>query len=124
MVLPTMSKNLNEIKEISVMWQACHAAIKDAESILLFGFSLPQSDELLTQTIRTAVSEGRRLKRVGSIDLNPESVLNRFEDCIPAGMDIEANAFPVEIGQRPIWLKDPDVVQLKEQSITSQGAST
>ena len=123
MVLPTMSKNLNEIKEIAVMWQACHAAIKDAESILLFGFSLPQSDELLTQTIRTAVREGRRLKRVGSIDLNPESVLDRFEDCIPAGMDIEANAFPVEIGQRPIWLNDADVDQLNSQSFASPEAS-
>lgn len=121
MVLPTMSKNLNEIKEIAVMWQACHAAIKNAESILLFGFSLPQSDELLTQTIRTAVREGQCLKKVGAIDLNPESVLERFDDCIPAGMKVESIAFPVEINQLPIWLFD--VEQPNRQTTTSQGAA-
>lgn len=104
MVLPTMSKNLNEIREIAVMWDAAYEAIKDAETLLLFGFSLPKSDELLTQTIRSAVNEQRKLKRVASIDVTPESVLQRFEDCLPPGMDVETIAFPVQAGSDPIWL--------------------
>ena len=52
-----MSKNLDETPEIGVMWQAARLAIAQAESILLFGFSMPTSDELLMQMIRTAIQE-------------------------------------------------------------------
>ena len=106
MVLPTMSKNLNEIREIAVMWEAVYEAVRDAESLLLFGFSMPKSDELLTQTLRSAISERRTLRRVASIALDPENVLDRFQDCLPAGLGVELVAFPVEIGHRPIWLAD------------------
>ena len=51
LVMPTMSKNLGDTPEIGVMWQAARKAISDAESILLFGFSMPASDELLMQII-------------------------------------------------------------------------
>lgn len=114
MVLPTMSKNLGEIREIAVMWEGVYKAIKDADSLLLFGFSLPKSDELLTQTIRSAVSERRQLKKVASIDLNPEAVLQRFEDCLPAGIEVETTAFPVHVGSDPIWLPE-DIKQICRQ---------
>ena len=116
MVLPTMSKNLNEIREIAVMWEAVYEAIKDAESLLLFGFSLPKSDELLTQTIRSAVNERRKLKRVASIALDPENVLQRFEDCLPPGMNVDATAFPVKVGFDPIWLPEDVKQKCKEMS--------
>ena len=106
MVLPTMGKHLNDIPEIGVMWEATKLAIKNAESILLFGFSMPSSDELLMQLIRSACREGGNLRRIASIDLDPESVIDRFEACLPVDATVEATAFPVEIGQRPIWLRD------------------
>lgn len=105
MVLPTMSKNLNEIPEIKIMWQACRAALMAAESILLFGFSLPQSDELLLQLIRTSIRDGGKLRRIASIDLNPEAVIERFESCLPVNASVDAIAFPVEPGEHPIWLE-------------------
>jgi NAD-dependent SIR2 family protein deacetylase len=119
MVLPTMSKNLGEIREIAVMWDAAYEALKHADSLLLFGFSLPKSDELLTQTIRSAVSEGRKLKKVASIDLNPEAVLHRFEDCLPHGIDVDTTALPVQVSCDPIWLPDKVKQICHEMSVQS-----
>lgn len=105
LVMPTMSKNLNDIPEISAMWQAAKRALTDAESLLLFGFSMPISDELLLQLIRSACTVGKRLRRVAAIDLDPEQVLHRFESCLPPGCDVETVAFPVQKGEVPIWLE-------------------
>jgi hypothetical protein len=104
LVMPTMSKNLNDFPEIDTMWQAARLAIREAESLLLFGFSVPTSDELLVQLVRSACGDGRRLKQVASIDLEPEAVLDRFQSCLPAGFDVDIAAFPVEKGTVPIWL--------------------
>ena len=102
--MPTMSKNLNDFPEIDTMWQAARLAIREAESLLLFGFSVPTSDELLVQLIRSACGHSRRLKQVASIDLEPEGVLDRFQSCLPTGFDVDIAAFPVEKGTVPIWL--------------------
>jgi hypothetical protein len=104
LVMPTMSKNLNEMPEIDTMWQATRLAMHDAESLLLFGFSMPTSDELLVQLIRAACGDSRRLKYVASIDLDPERVLENFQSCLPVGFDVDAAAFPVERASVPIWL--------------------
>jgi hypothetical protein len=106
LVMPTMSKNYGHIKEISTMWNAMYQAIVHAESILLFGFSLPTSDELLIQQIRAAISEGKRLRVVGSIDINPESVLDRFELCLPPGLAVQQRQFPVVPGEIPLWVPE------------------
>jgi NAD-dependent SIR2 family protein deacetylase len=105
LVMPTMSKNLEDLPEISTMWQAARLALCKAESLLFFGFSLPTSDELLVQLIRCACKEGGALRRVGAIDLDPEGVLDRFQSCLPDGYEVETTAFPVERGQPPTWLE-------------------
>lgn len=110
MVMPTMSKNLNDLPEISTMWQVARRALREAESLLFFGFSLPTSDELLMQLIRSACADGRRLRRVASIDLEPEKVLERFESSLPVGCNVQTAAFPVLKGEVPIWL------ELREES--------
>ena len=104
-VMPTMSKNLKDMPEISTMWQAARLAMREAESLLLIGFSLPTSDELLMQLIRSACNEGRKLKHFASIDLEPERVIERFELCLPVGYDVETTAFPVQKGELPVWLE-------------------
>jgi hypothetical protein len=86
------------------MWQAARRAIAEAESILLFGFSMPTSDELLMQMISTAIQENRKLRRVASIDLDPEEVLERFKTGIPDGMTLEARSFRVVPLTTPDWL--------------------
>lgn len=103
LVMPTMSKNLDEMRELKTMWQAARLALLEAESILLFGFRMPDSDELLRQLIRSACGESRRLKRVASIDLQPEPILDRFDSNLPAGLNVEVCAFPVKKGEVPIW---------------------
>lgn len=105
LVMPTMSKNLDDLPEIATMWQAARLAMSKAESLLLFGFSLPTSDELLVQLIRSSCAEGKCLKRVAAIDLDPEGVLDRFQSCLPVGHEVEMTAYPVVRGDQPIWLK-------------------
>lgn len=104
MILPTMSKDLSQHPEISVMWQAFEHAIAEAETLLIFGFSLPASDELLRQSIREACARGGRLRQVAAIDLDPNAVLDRFEDCLPIGYSIERVELPVVPGDVPIWM--------------------
>jgi hypothetical protein len=99
-----MSKNLGDTPEIGVMWQAARKAISDAESILLFGFSMPACDELLMQMIRSSVFANRKLRRVASIDLDPNGVMGRFKRCIPRDIDVEINHYPVVPGVMPVWL--------------------
>ncbi len=104
LVMPTMSKNLNETPEIGIMWQAARRAISEAESILLFGFSMPTSDELLMQMMRTAINENRKLRRAASIDLDPDGVLQRFKAELPEEIDCELKALPVIAESSPSWL--------------------
>lgn len=107
MVFPTMSKNLGEIPQIGSMWQAARAALEEAESILLFGFSLPTSDELLAQLMRNACSKHGKLRRVGAIDLNPSQVLDRFREAVNPTHAIEYVPLVVEPGKVPNWYKPP-----------------
>ena len=102
MVMPTMSKNLKEIPEIGVMWQAARKALAEAESILIFGFSLPSSDELLTQMIKSSIKSKNRLARVGIIDLNPEEIIERFRRCVPKDCHVRTTSFPVTDSGPPL----------------------
>ncbi len=105
MVMPTMSKNLESLPEIAVMWQAARKAISDAETIVLFGFSLPQSDALLAGMIRKSICTGRKLRSVAAIDLYPDPILERFSQCVPDDMTVTAFPFPVVSGETPSWLR-------------------
>jgi NAD-dependent SIR2 family protein deacetylase len=104
LVMPTMSKNLANMPEISAMWRAAQLAFDKAESLLMFGFSLPTSDELLIQLIRSACNSEHSLKRVASVDLDPEGVLKRFASLLPTGYEVESVALPVERNKAPSWL--------------------
>ena len=119
MVMPTMAKNLEEIPEIGIMWFAARQAIEDAESIALIGFSMPDSDDLLIKMIKSAVSRTHRLRRVAAIDLDPSGVLQRFEQCIPTDLEVEATAFEVVPGIIPEWLVCTDSA-IKQESRRNQ----
>ena len=108
MVFPTMSKNLGEIPQIGTMWQAARSALEDAESILLFGFSMPTSDELLAQLIRNACERNRRLRRVGAIALDPDDVLQRFKQAVSPTWEVEYVPMPVDSDSTPSWFEMPN----------------
>jgi hypothetical protein len=99
-----MSKNLDATPVIGVMWQAARKAIAEAESILMFGVSMPTSDELFMQMIRASIHAERRLRRLASIDIDPNGVLERFHRCVPRGMSVEAKPYPVIAGTTPAWV--------------------
>jgi hypothetical protein len=105
LVMPTMTKNLNEIPEIAAMWKTAKMAIAEAESIAMFGFSMPTSDELLVQMFRSAIVANRKLKRVAAIDLEPESVLSRFADCVPGDHEVDYSPFKAIRGRCPDWFR-------------------
>jgi len=107
MVFPTMSKNLGEIPQIGIMWQAARAALEEAKSILLFGFSLPSSDELLAQLMRNACAKHQNLCKVGVIDLNPNQVIERFQQAVNPTCKIEYVPLLVESGKVPSWYTPP-----------------
>jgi hypothetical protein len=65
---------------------------------------MPSSDELLLQMMRQAIHRNRRLRRVASIDLEPESVISRFEACVPSDTQVEALPLRVVPGESPQWL--------------------
>jgi hypothetical protein len=103
-VMPTMGKHLNDLPEVGVMWQAARSAIAEAESLLIFGFSMPSSDELLTQMIRATIHANNRLLRLAVIDLDPNGVIDRFKRCLPAKNSVTTSPYQVVVGQRPAWL--------------------
>lgn len=112
MVFPTMSKNLGEIPQIGTMWQAARAALEEAESMLLFGFSLPASDELLAQLMRNACEKHRKLRRVGVIDIEPDQVITRFRNAVNPTCDVEYVPLLVGRGEVPMWYSSPSAALL------------
>jgi len=116
MVFPTMRKNLNEIPQIGTMWQAARSAFEQAESILFFGFSLPTSDELLGQLMRHCCERNRLLKKVGVIDCNPESVIERFKQAVNPGCSVDYVPLAVRSGQIPVGYKDSGLPELEHES--------
>ncbi len=102
MILPTMSKNLNELPEIAAMWQAANLAASQAESILMFGFSFPPSDALFARMIQHACNGGR-VKRIGVVDLYPDIVLGRVRKLIATTRNVEFIELPVPQVGVPTW---------------------
>ncbi len=71
--------------------------------MLLFGFSMPTSDELFVQLMRNACERKRRLRRVGAIDIVADQVLERFNGAVNPTCQIEYVPLPVVPDQIPAW---------------------
>lgn len=104
MVFPTMSKNLSEIPEIATMWQAANRAASEAESILLFGFSLPTSDALFARLIQQAC-KSTRVKNIGVIDIYPKDVISRLKKLVSSTCQIEFTELAVPRQGLPDWFE-------------------
>ena len=89
------------------MWDAAYDALKEAERLLVFGFSFPACDALIAQMVRETAVATNQLLRVGVIDVSPDSVITRIKNCLPRGLDVTFNAFVVPAdGTEPAWLLD------------------
>jgi hypothetical protein len=102
LVLPTMSKSLGEMPEIYTMWQAANEAASQAETILLFGFSLPTSDALFAKMIQHAC-KNKQVRRIGVIDLQPHEVIARLRRLVPATCNVEFTELVVPKQGIPEW---------------------
>lgn len=107
MVLPTSHKSYERYPEIRRMWDAAYDALKEAESLLVFGFSFPACDALIAQMVRETAVATNQLRRVGVIDVSPDLVIERIKNCLPTGLDVAFDAFAVPAdGTEPAWLLD------------------
>lgn len=104
LVLPSMAKRLEEIPEIAVMWEATRAALNSAKSLILFGFSLPLSDSLLTHAVARALRESAHLTHIWIIDLDPQAVAQRLVEVTPPARRLTITLLPVDRKCDPIWL--------------------
>lgn len=108
MVLPTTHKSYERYREIKRMWDAAHDALSDARSLLVFGFSFPTCDALIAQMVRETAVAGRRLSRVGVIDVAPDAVIERIRSCLPRDLKLQIDPLPVpRDGSPPRWLMHP-----------------
>lgn len=107
MVLPTTHKAYERFPEIKRMWGAAYDALGEAESLLIFGFSFPACDALIAQMVRETAVAANRLKRIGVIDVKPDPVIERIQNCLPKNLAVAFDAFAVSAdGTAPAWLLD------------------
>lgn len=102
MIFPTMAKRLDELPEIAAMWQASHEALVRAESVLFFGFSLPDSDKLFSRLLQDAFRSKQHVK-IGVIDLQPDTVIARIQKVVPHGCCAEFIPLEVPRFGSPEW---------------------
>ena len=108
-VLPSMQKHLNDFPEIGRMWDAGATAIQHATSILVFGFSFPDSDAFLGMMMRQAIAENRQLRWIGVIDIDPGAVAARLQMLFPQNRSLVIQPFAVPPdGSEPTWIIDAE----------------
>lgn len=104
-VLPSMSKHLNEFPEIATMWNAAHEALLTAKNLLVFGFSFARSDQLFSQLFRNALASNPGISRITVIDRHPEDVIQRLTPSLPASRPISLMALLVNAEEKiPKWM--------------------
>lgn len=89
MVMPNMTKNLDDIPEIATIWRCTELALANAETVAFYGFSLPPSDSLFKQMVIRAFAAGNRIRRVSIVDPCHVSVERRVRDLLPHGLSVE-----------------------------------
>lgn len=74
-----MSKAYDRYPQLKQMWAAARLALCEAESVMVIGFSFPNSDASIRQLFRTCLCRAPRLKAIAIVDIDPGSVANRLE---------------------------------------------
>jgi hypothetical protein len=96
------------------MWRAAGNVLQNAESILFFGYSFPESDEAIIQLVQNAWSKSVAIRRVGIIDIDPDGVSSRLKKSIdrvadPSSPPVILTRFPVPADRsRPTWYQTLD----------------
>jgi hypothetical protein len=86
------------------MWQAAGAALKAAESAMIFGFSIPESDDHIVEFLKHTIGSHGNLKKLAIVDIDPEGPLERLKRFVPIRSNVDATLFRVPIdGSTPSW---------------------
>jgi NAD-dependent SIR2 family protein deacetylase len=93
-VLPSHRKDYREFPHLRRMWDSAAQAIREASSLLVFGFSFSNSDSLVRLLVREAITKGN-LNRVTILDTNPSIVADRLKTLAPSGRPIQIDQFQV-----------------------------
>lgn len=64
------------------VWQRAHLALRDAERIVMLGYSLPASDISVRGLLRDALASGTALTSLSIVDLSPSPIRERLVELI------------------------------------------
>jgi hypothetical protein len=109
-----MMKNFDEFVELRRMWVAAFTALKEAESVIFFGYSFPPSDAAIAQMLRNTLGESKKLQRIAVIDTNLAGPVARLRKCFPEkhhvdGRQIALTHFEVPVDRScPKWYRSSD----------------
>jgi len=106
LVPPSMVKTFDSFGQIKRMWNGAYQALLSAESLVIFGFSLPRSDAIIAEMLASTIGRTGKLARLAIIDRDPSGPLKRVEE-IMARADGELRVTLHEAppsGMDPEWL--------------------
>jgi hypothetical protein len=122
---PSALKKYSDEPGAFVMWEAASAALAEATQLVMFGFSFPESDNLIRGLFRNSVTG--RLKKVFVIDLCPDRVLTALSACLPSELRPEIELLPTRSDYgTPNWYQaeeEGDAAHADERLPSSSGAS-
>ncbi|HEX3355856.1 MAG TPA: SIR2 family protein [Tepidisphaeraceae bacterium] len=85
---PTPVKKYSTHPDIKAMWEAAGLALEEAEELIIFGFSFPQSDSVIRSLFRESLKTGT-LKKIHIFDLDPPAIHAKIACLLPTGLNIK-----------------------------------
>ncbi len=95
LVIPSLQSKYLKFRRIDVMWDAAYRALADADDLIVFGFSFPESDLVIRSFLRRALASNAKLRRVWIIDVYPQDVWARLKSLLPNPDAIDLELLPV-----------------------------
>jgi hypothetical protein len=105
LVPPSKLKTFEKLQQLQRMWTAAGTALRQAESVLFFGFSVPEADEHVVELIRRTMGKSDKLRRIAVVDVAPDGPASRLRRCLrkPGQVEIETYTVPAD-RSAPAWL--------------------
>jgi hypothetical protein len=94
-VLPSMTKRFGLMPELRRMWQYSELAVRDADTITVFGFSFPKSDFAVQRLLRAELSRCSKPRVIRVLDVAPEPIVLTLKDLLSNCKNIEYQPFEV-----------------------------
>lgn len=107
---PTRLKSFEKLDQLKRMWTAAGAALSSAETAVIFGFSVPDSDDHIVELLKHTIGTHGKLKHLAIIDVDPEGPFERLSRSVPMNSNVETTFFKVpDDGSVPTWFRANNV---------------